>query len=44
LLTMIEPIMLVPSGWPRSEIPDGHGVRLRAFCFRDSGKLFDLTN
>jgi len=28
---------------PRSEIPDGHGGRLRAFCLRESGKLFDLT-
>jgi hypothetical protein len=27
----------------RSEIPDGHGVQLRAFCLRESGKLFDPT-
>jgi hypothetical protein len=28
---------------PAPEIPDGHDARLRAFCLRESGKLFDLT-
>jgi hypothetical protein len=40
---MTEPIMPAAAALPVSEIPDGHDGRLRAFCLRESGKLFDLT-